>query len=109
MNLRRLSIAAASIIAKTTRDAIMTEFDYVLPGYNFATLKGTAPNLSLQAYDTYKDQSVLAAGGNANSTSGILVTSSVAVTAAACVPDVRAKNRRVHVGVAQDGVRAVTV
>src|SRR5438105_4603885 len=34
------SIAAASIIAKTTRDAIMTELDTVLPGYNFATHKG---------------------------------------------------------------------
>ena len=34
------SIAAASIIAKTTRDAIMTEFDAVHPGYNFATHKG---------------------------------------------------------------------
>src|SRR6476619_3689974 len=34
------SIAAASIIAKTTRDAIMTEFDVVHPGYNFKTHKG---------------------------------------------------------------------
>lgn len=34
------SIAAASIIAKTTRDAIMTEFDAIHPGYNFATHKG---------------------------------------------------------------------
>src|SRR2546422_8339589 len=34
------SIAAASIIAKTTRDAIMTELDALLPGYNFATHKG---------------------------------------------------------------------
>src|SRR5438067_8496608 len=34
------SIAAASIIAKTTRDAIMTELDSVLPGYNFKTHKG---------------------------------------------------------------------
>ena len=34
------SIAAASIIAKTTRDAIMTEFDSVHPGYNFKTHKG---------------------------------------------------------------------
>jgi len=34
------SIAAASIIAKTTRDALMTEFDSVHPGYNFATHKG---------------------------------------------------------------------
>jgi ribonuclease HII len=34
------SIAAASIIAKTTRDAIMTEFDAMHPGYNFKTHKG---------------------------------------------------------------------
>lgn len=34
------SIAAASIIAKTTRDALMAEFDFVHPGYNFATHKG---------------------------------------------------------------------
>jgi ribonuclease HII len=34
------SIAAASIIAKTTRDAIMTEFDGIHPGYNFKTHKG---------------------------------------------------------------------
>jgi len=34
------SIAAASIIAKTTRDALMTEFDAVHPGYNFASHKG---------------------------------------------------------------------
>lgn len=34
------SIAAASIIAKTTRDALMTEFDAIHPGYNFGTHKG---------------------------------------------------------------------
>ena len=34
------SIAAASIIAKTTRDALMAAFDSVHPGYNFATHKG---------------------------------------------------------------------
>src|ERR1043166_2012850 len=34
------SIAAASIIAKTTRDGIMTEFDSIHPGYNFKTHKG---------------------------------------------------------------------
>jgi ribonuclease HII len=34
------SIAAASVIAKTTRDALMAEFDSVHPGYNFATHKG---------------------------------------------------------------------
>jgi ribonuclease HII len=34
------SIAAASIIAKTTRDALMCEFDQVYTGYNFASHKG---------------------------------------------------------------------
>src|SRR5437588_7107556 len=34
------SIAAASIIAKTTRDKLMAEFDSVHPGYNFASHKG---------------------------------------------------------------------
>jgi ribonuclease HII len=34
------SIAAASIIAKTTRDALMRQFDSIHPGYNFATHKG---------------------------------------------------------------------
>ena len=34
------SIAAASIIAKTTRDALMIEFDQVYLGYNFASHKG---------------------------------------------------------------------
>ncbi len=35
-----LSIAAASIIAKTTRDAMMTEYDTEFPGYGFAQHKG---------------------------------------------------------------------
>src|ERR1043166_5076266 len=34
------SIAAASIIAKTTRDGLMTEFEAIHPGYNFKTHKG---------------------------------------------------------------------
>jgi ribonuclease HII len=34
------TIAAASIIAKTTRDALMEEFDKIYPGYNFAAHKG---------------------------------------------------------------------
>jgi ribonuclease HII len=34
------SIAAASIIAKTTRDNLMCKFDVIHPGYNFATHKG---------------------------------------------------------------------
>jgi ribonuclease HII len=35
-----LSIAAASILAKTARDRLMAEFDDVYPGYGFASHKG---------------------------------------------------------------------
>lgn len=35
-----LSIAAASVLAKTTRDAILCELDNVYPGYGFADHKG---------------------------------------------------------------------
>jgi len=35
-----VSIAAASIVAKVTRDRIMTEFDSIYPGYGFASNKG---------------------------------------------------------------------
>lgn len=35
-----LSIACASIIAKTTRDALMEEYDAQFPGYGFAQHKG---------------------------------------------------------------------
>ncbi|MFN2426980.1 MAG: ribonuclease HII [Candidatus Binatia bacterium] len=37
---RSLSIAAASIVAKTHRDALMYEFDRVHPGYGFSRHKG---------------------------------------------------------------------
>jgi len=37
---RSLSIAAASILAKTSRDAWMRELDQTFPGYGFATHKG---------------------------------------------------------------------
>jgi ribonuclease HII len=37
---RSLSIAAASILAKTTRDAILLELDQTYPGYGFARHKG---------------------------------------------------------------------
>jgi ribonuclease HII len=35
-----LSIAAASVLAKTARDAVMVEFDHQFPGYSFARHKG---------------------------------------------------------------------
>jgi ribonuclease HII len=37
---KSLSIAAASILAKTTRDGLMTEMDLQYPGYGFARHKG---------------------------------------------------------------------
>ena len=37
---KRLSIAAASIVAKVTRDRLMTEEDAKYPGYGFAQHKG---------------------------------------------------------------------
>lgn len=37
---RSLSIAAASILAKTARDRLMIEMDAVYPGYDFASHKG---------------------------------------------------------------------
>ena len=37
---KSISIGAASIIAKVTRDRLMVEYDKVLPGYDFAINKG---------------------------------------------------------------------
>lgn len=37
---KSVSIAAASIIAKVTRDRLMVEYDSVIPGYDFASNKG---------------------------------------------------------------------
>jgi ribonuclease HII len=37
---RSLSIAAASVLAKTSRDALMRELDLIYPGYGFAAHKG---------------------------------------------------------------------
>lgn len=37
---KSVSIAAASIIAKVTRDRLMVEYDNMLPGYGFASNKG---------------------------------------------------------------------
>ena len=37
---KSVSIAAASIVAKVTRDRLMEEYDKVIPGYGFASNKG---------------------------------------------------------------------
>ncbi len=44
-----LSIAAASIIAKVTRDRLMLEFDRIYPGYDFAGNKGYGTEAHLKA------------------------------------------------------------
>lgn len=43
------SIAAASIIAKVTRDRLMVQYDEVLPGYGFADNKGYGSQAHIEA------------------------------------------------------------
>jgi ribonuclease HII len=43
------SIAAASIIAKVTRDRLMVEYDKILPGYGFAQNKGYGAAAHIEA------------------------------------------------------------
>ncbi len=47
-----VSIAAASIIAKETRDAMMVEMDALYPGYGFAAHKGYGTAQHIQAIKT---------------------------------------------------------
>lgn len=46
---KSVSIAAASIIAKVTRDRLMTEYDKILPGYGFARHKGYGSRAHMEA------------------------------------------------------------
>lgn len=46
---KSISIAAASILAKVTRDRIMTEYDSIYPGYGFAAHKGYGTKVHIQA------------------------------------------------------------
>ncbi len=48
-NAKSISIAAASIVAKVTRDRLMEEYDQVLPGYGFAKHKGYGTKEHIQA------------------------------------------------------------
>lgn len=49
---RSISIAAASIIAKVTRDRLMMEYDKVFPGYGFAKNKGYGSKEHMEAIRT---------------------------------------------------------
>jgi ribonuclease HII len=46
---KSVSIAAASIIAKVTRDKMMEEFDKIYPGYDFASNKGYGSQKHIEA------------------------------------------------------------
>jgi ribonuclease HII len=46
---RSLSIAAASVLAKTTRDVLLVEFEEKIPGYRFADHKGYGTRQHLEA------------------------------------------------------------
>lgn len=46
---KSISIAAASILAKVTRDRIMTEYDRIYPGYGFAVHKGYGTRAHMEA------------------------------------------------------------
>ena len=48
-----VSIAAASIIAKVTRDRIMMDFDQIYPGYGFASHKGYGSKAHIEAIKEY--------------------------------------------------------
>jgi ribonuclease HII len=50
---KSVSIAAASIVAKTTRDAYMLEMDKLFPQYGFAKHKGYPTKDHLEALKTY--------------------------------------------------------
>jgi ribonuclease HII len=50
---KSVSIAAASIIAKTTRDAYMVEMDKVFPNYNFKQHKGYGTKEHIEAIYHY--------------------------------------------------------
>lgn len=49
---KSISIAAASIVAKVTRDRMMVEYDKIYPGYDFAGNKGYGSPVHLEALKT---------------------------------------------------------
>ncbi len=49
---KSISIAAASIVAKVTRDRLMVQYDEVFPGYGFASNKGYGAESHIEALKT---------------------------------------------------------
>lgn len=50
---KSLSIAAASVLAKVTRDRLMREYDKLMPEYGFAANKGYGAAAHIEALKTY--------------------------------------------------------
>ena len=50
---KSVSIAAASIIAKVTRDRLMEEYDKIMPEYGFAAHKGYGAQAHIEALKKY--------------------------------------------------------
>jgi len=50
---KSISIAAASIIAKVTRDRIMIQYDDIMPQYGFASNKGYGAPIHIEALKKY--------------------------------------------------------
>lgn len=50
---KSLSIAAASVLAKVTRDRLMREYDKVMPEYGFAAHKGYGSAMHIEALKKY--------------------------------------------------------
>ena len=50
---KSVSIAAASILAKVTRDRLMYEYDKIMPEYGFASHKGYGSKIHIEALQKY--------------------------------------------------------
>lgn len=50
---KSVSIAAASIVAKVTRDRLMEEYDKIMPEYGFASNKGYGAQVHIEALKKY--------------------------------------------------------
>ena len=50
---KSVSIAAASIVAKVTRDRLMKEYDKIMPQYGFASNKGYGSREHIEAIRKY--------------------------------------------------------
>lgn len=55
---KSVSIAAASILAKVTRDRLMKEYDAIMPEYGFAGHKGYGSAAHIEAIRTYGPSSI---------------------------------------------------